>query len=119
MSRENNLIAKNEGGGRPSVLARLASRMFGQGWSVGAPRTKRPSGLLKEALSRTVGDVYDRSPCPHSLVAWDEIDDPQRPSDPYRRRTRRTELSCERPAAHVGERTEAARLHAGAGGRTW
>jgi hypothetical protein len=119
MTRETNLIAKNEGGGRPSVLARLASRVFGQGWSTPAPRTRRPSGRLKEALLRTEGEAYDRSPCPHALIAWDEIPDLQRPDDPTRFRMRRTEVPCDRPGGHVHEKSDAARLHSGAGGRVW
>lgn len=99
----------------------------------GRPRSKRPSGLLKEATYVTVGEAYDRDPCPHSLITWDTIADLERPDDMGRLRTRATEHRCERPGAHVRESRfvpdkhgdplavpdEQARLHADASGRVW
>lgn len=66
-------------------------------------RTKRPSGLLKDATWTSAGTAYDRDPCPHSVARWDTIADLERPDDLTRLRTRRTDWRCVRPAAHTRE----------------
>jgi hypothetical protein len=102
---------------KPSLLERMVRRRFAK--TIGEPRTDRPSGVLKTLVRQVSGEGYDRSPCPHSLVLWDTVADPQRPDDPHRVRTRRTEVRCERPDGHRHGREALEREHSGASGVTW
>lgn len=85
----------------------------------GPRRTSRPSGKLKDATYVVLGDPYDRLPCPHSIIRWHSIPDPQRPDDPTRMRARRTELRCERPGVHIADADVDYRLHRSGSGDRW
>lgn len=114
-------MTKETGPSGINRMAALMARLGGlrtDGWRAVNPRTNTPSGRLKGLLDRLEGEPYDRNPCPHTLAAWDEIPDPQRPHDPHRARLRRTLVPCERPAGHVHEEASAARMHSGTG-HTW
>jgi hypothetical protein len=79
---------------------------------------------LRELLSVTVGEPYDRDPCPAVLRTADEVPDLTLPNDPHRRRTRYTDAPCVRPRNHgfvdkVYDASSPEALHADATGRTW
>jgi hypothetical protein len=105
-----------------------------------APRQRSVTYQMNLLREITVGQPFDREPCPHVLVTHDTIPDLARPDDPHRARIRRTLTPCQRPGGHLRAQKvisvpasfsnphevttvvvpdEAARLHSDHAGRTW
>ncbi len=90
----------------------------------------------RELLSTTVGERFDRDPCPHALRTQELVPDPMgyRTGIGEHEAVRTTYAPCVRPGGHVRESRlipvdksgetitvpdDQARLHADASGRTW
>lgn len=80
-------------------------------------RPMTPSRARREASAISLGSPVREDPCPHALVAWDEVPDPTAPDNPHRRLMRRVEVACERAGRH--NRAVHDNAHRSGNGHTW